>query len=434
MRHCIFSVVLALSMISMSERGLAQSNTWPWPMSGAVGIGTTVTKNALNISFNSDIDTAIIRLTNDTSSTVFAILGLMPPLTPYTNYSSISTGQDLIIHEHSQGDIILTNYQSTSLSHPYGAIRFATTPSPSSLPLIAPPPHDVERLTINPNGNIGIDLPPDTGIFAGLGNPMDQLQIGGGSIPPPGYTSAIPGLTLYGGNRFEGMLESSGGLFPVDWRYIAFNQYTNHSDTSTTRSKRIAPMSSSAIAFAANDNTNDGGMIDLHCIPYDSTTGLNDDTAHGINFHLMGNKGLQLWCDISQADVYHHILDILRPGYIPSGITRNTNGLSYFHTPLYIGSDAGGSSLVDFTNLTNVRPNIGDDSTWTLAVNGAALFKEAWVNSSDWPDYVFERDFKLMSIEEFGNYIRANHHLPELPDAKTMNNCVPLGQTEKGTY
>jgi len=190
-------------------------------------------------------------------------------------------------------------------------------------------------------------------------------------------------------------------------------------------------MSSSAIAFAANDATNDGGMIDLHCVPYDSASGLSVDTAHGLQLHLMGSKGLELWCDMSQADPYHHLLDCYRPGYLPYGITRNTNGLFYHHTPVYIGSDAGGSSFVDFQKLANVHPNLGDDTTWMLAVNGAALFKEAYVNTSDWPDYVFLPGYQLPSLDEVENYIKANHHLPGIPSASEMTaNGVPLGKTE----
>jgi hypothetical protein len=288
-------VILTICLISMSGRVCAQP-TNIFPMTGYAGIGILSPQNALHLNFSSSSgsDSAIIRLSNSApSSSVFGILGLMPA--SCQTYSSISTGEDLILHEHSQGDIILTNYQSTSLSHPYGAIRFATTPGSFEVPSVSPPPYDVERMTIMPNGNVGIDLPPETtGISAGLDTALDQLQIGGGVLPPVGYSVAMPGLTIYGGNRFEGLAKAGGDFFPVDWRYIAFNQYTDHSDSSATRSRRIALMSSSVIAFAANDVTNDGGMIDLHCMPYTSSTGLNDDTAYGINLHLMGSKGLQL--------------------------------------------------------------------------------------------------------------------------------------------
>jgi hypothetical protein len=443
-------VILTLCSISMSVRVCAQTSnsTTPdpvmWPGNPPVGIGTQLSvpfapQNALHIHYNSAdgfSKQAILRLSEGTYDTTedYGILGLMPGLGgPDTLFSSVSRGDDQIMHEHQDGDIIITNWSPWSTSHQVGgAIRFSTTGDTMKRSVPSPGHHDLERLTINGNGNVGIDLPPETtGSNVGLDTALDQVQIGGGILPPVGYAVAMPGLTMYGGNRFEGMPKIGGDFFPVDWRYIAFNQYTDHSDSSATRSKRIALMSSSVVAFAANDVTIDGGMIDLHCVPYTTSTGLNVDTAHGLQFHIMGSKGIEFWCDVSQADIYHHLFDVYRPGYLPSPLTRNTNGLFFHHTPVYIGSDAGGSALVDFQNLTNVHPNLGDDTTWMLAVNGSALFKEAWVNSADWPDYVFLPDFKLMSISDFGNFLEMNHHLPEIPNAKKMNAGIPLGQTEE---
>jgi hypothetical protein len=418
-------VILTLCSISMSVRVYAQPlNTFP--ATGPAGIGTTSPANALHLNFtnNGHNDTAFIRLSNyAATSSVYGILGLMPSSYPY--YSSLSTGEDLILHEHSQGDIILTNYQSTSLSHPYGAIRFATTPGAFDLPLISPPPHDIERMTIMPNGNIGIDLPPNPAY--GLDSALDQVQIGGGSIPPPGYTSAVPGLTIYGGNRFEGMLRDSGGLFPYDWRYIGFNQYINHSDTSSARTKRMQPMSSSEIMFTDRA----GGLVDLVGQPYNSTLGPNNFTQNTI-FQISGQQGLSLYMYMDSAIPYRHLFDVFPPGYLPYGVTRNTNGLSFFHTPVYIGSDSSSNPGCDFTNLLNVRPDIGDDTTWMLAVNGPALFKEVFIFDSTWADYVFDPSYQLPPLTEVENFVKANHHLPDIESAsKIAKTGVPVGRTEE---
>ena len=57
-----------------------------------------------------------------------------------------------------------------------------------------------------------------------------------------------------------------------------------------------------------------------------------------------------------------------------------------------------------------------------LAVNGDLLAKSIRVNTSStyWPDYVFENDYQLMSIEELNAYIAQNHHLPNIPSAKEI--------------
>ncbi len=44
------------------------------------------------------------------------------------------------------------------------------------------------------------------------------------------------------------------------------------------------------------------------------------------------------------------------------------------------------------------------------------------------PDYVFENDYKLLSLKEIESYIKANKHLPEIPSAKEIEaNGLELG-------
>lgn len=46
--------------------------------------------------------------------------------------------------------------------------------------------------------------------------------------------------------------------------------------------------------------------------------------------------------------------------------------------------------------------------------------KVATVGSSNWADYVFEKDYKLNSIAEVEAHIKANKHLPNVPSAKEV--------------
>jgi hypothetical protein len=48
--------------------------------------------------------------------------------------------------------------------------------------------------------------------------------------------------------------------------------------------------------------------------------------------------------------------------------------------------------------------------------------KVAVVNSTDWADYVFAKDYKLKSIKEVESFIIANKHLPNVPSADQMVN------------
>lgn len=444
MRSLSFSVVLTLGLISMSQSALAQGGTNTsgpimWPNNPPVGIGTVgdgTPQNALQIHHDpARLSTllAMIRLSDGSNDSLsnFGLLGLMPDILAIdTPFSSLSTGYDLILHEHENGDIIITNYTGTPLSHILGgAIRFATTGDTILRSSTSAGHHDLERMTIMDNGNIGIDLPPnDSGSMVGLDSAVDQLQIGGGIIPDTLETDPTPGLTIYGGNRFEGLPKIGGGLFPADWRYINFNNYIDHSDSSSNRFKRFAKMGSCGIAFS-NRVFDEGGVIQLNAMPYSPLRGKND-FSRVTTLQVEGNTGLALWIMDTLGNHYHHLFDVFPPGDTNGGI-RNTNGLSYFHTPLCITSDHGGDSLINFTGHPGLYPDIGPDSTWMLVVNGSELAKEIFVLDSTWADYVFDPGYKLPPITDVENYTKKNHHLPDIPSAKQIAKTgVPVGRTE----
>jgi len=59
-------------------------------------------------------------------------------------------------------------------------------------------------------------------------------------------------------------------------------------------------------------------------------------------------------------------------------------------------------------------------SAYSLAVNGGVIatrVKVATYNSSDWADYVFEKEYDLMPLEKVEKFVQENKHLPEVPSA-----------------
>ncbi|MEP1095925.1 MAG: hypothetical protein ABJG78_12490 [Cyclobacteriaceae bacterium] len=79
-----------------------------------------------------------------------------------------------------------------------------------------------------------------------------------------------------------------------------------------------------------------------------------------------------------------------------------------------------------------VKVGIGTQNVpdgYQLAVDGKAVMEEVSVQlSGNWPDYVFEFDYDLPTLESVEAYIKSEHHLPEIPSAKEMEeNGVELG-------
>ncbi|GGE17900.1 hypothetical protein [Sphingobacterium cellulitidis] len=78
----------------------------------------------------------------------------------------------------------------------------------------------------------------------------------------------------------------------------------------------------------------------------------------------------------------------------------------------------------------NGNVGIGTTShTAKLAVNGLVRAKETKVEAAPWPDYVFDEQYKLVSLEEIRHYINQHGHLPEVPTAKEVaHQGIELGK------
>ncbi|WP_343522282.1 hypothetical protein [Pedobacter sp.] len=67
-----------------------------------------------------------------------------------------------------------------------------------------------------------------------------------------------------------------------------------------------------------------------------------------------------------------------------------------------------------------------------LTVNGRIKANEIRVNGQQTPDYVFEKGYKVASLEEVESYIKKHKHLPEVPSAKEAEtNGIELGEMNK---
>jgi len=67
-----------------------------------------------------------------------------------------------------------------------------------------------------------------------------------------------------------------------------------------------------------------------------------------------------------------------------------------------------------------------------LAVNGTIHSKEVKVDMTGWPDYVFKKEYKILSLSEIKAYIDKYEHLPEIPSASEVESTgANLGEMNK---
>lgn len=78
---------------------------------------------------------------------------------------------------------------------------------------------------------------------------------------------------------------------------------------------------------------------------------------------------------------------------------------------------------ISIKNSSNVQ-------NFKVSNNGFVYARQIEVQGSgNFPDYVFEDDYKLRSLEELEAYINENKHLPEIPSAQEVNEKgINLGQ------
>ncbi|HWW40184.1 MAG TPA: hypothetical protein VNZ46_12765, partial [Pedobacter sp.] len=55
-----------------------------------------------------------------------------------------------------------------------------------------------------------------------------------------------------------------------------------------------------------------------------------------------------------------------------------------------------------------------------LSVNGKIRAQELKVETANWPDYVFEKDYQLPTLEQTEKHIQEKGHLPGIPSASEV--------------
>lgn len=114
-----------------------------------------------------------------------------------------------------------------------------------------------------------------------------------------------------------------------------------------------------------------------------------------------------------------------------SNIAAFSNGGSAL---VRIDKDGNLVSTKDISTTSKVKIGTGtiDIGTHSLAVNGSAIFTKAHVKlSGNWPDYVFEPEYKLPTLKYIEAYINKYKHLPDVPSASDVEkNGIDLGENQ----
>ena len=88
--------------------------------------------------------------------------------------------------------------------------------------------------------------------------------------------------------------------------------------------------------------------------------------------------------------------------------------------------------LLNLGEVETPKARAASNDGYKLLVNGFIGAKRVKVTQTTfWPDYVFESDYKLASLSEVEAFIKANKHLPDVPAAaKVEKEGLDVGDTQ----
>jgi len=121
------------------------------------------------------------------------------------------------------------------------------------------------------------------------------------------------------------------------------------------------------------------------------------------------------------------------PGFVTGWIAADFGG-SGSENRIVVGSGPNGTAVIGAHNNTLtawanviINPeadgNVGIGTTnpqEKLSVNGNIRAKQIKVETANWPDYVFAKNYTKMPLPELEQFIAKNKHLPEVPSAQQV--------------
>jgi len=99
-------------------------------------------------------------------------------------------------------------------------------------------------------------------------------------------------------------------------------------------------------------------------------------------------------------------------------------------TPITIGTN--NAAAITVLSGGNVGIGTTNPGSYRLAVNGGIHSQSVNVDLTGWPDFVFKKEYQLLSLTEVKTYIDQNHHLPEMPsEQEVIKEGINLGEMNK---
>ncbi|HEX7905823.1 MAG TPA: hypothetical protein VF487_18255 [Chitinophagaceae bacterium] len=265
------------------------------------------------------------------------------------------------------------------------------------------------------NNNLGVPalaITTDQKVGIGISTPAEKLTIAGtdgnihiGNILYAGYN----GISLNGSPNFN------------DYNFLSKTSDNNlYINRPAGAAIHFRQQNNNQMTIASNGNVNIGNGNPLTKLTIE-TNGQNDGiwlTSTGTtNVALLSNITPGSWNQLSQSG------DNLLMWKGSATDAADAGGL-------VIGPWSNANAGLRITPSGNVGIGISSPEA-KLAVNGDIFSKKVKVTQTGWPDYVFEKTYRLPSLDEVEKFIQQHRHLPDVPSAKEVEkNGLDLGDNQ----
>jgi trimeric autotransporter adhesin len=356
---------------------------------GKVGLGTTDPKNKLEISHGTDGFSGL-RFTNLTSNFI----------------PSVSQTADKFLSVNQNGDVVLQKMvPSVVSSNVLSSSSNLMTSNVSGLTSSANIVNSISNYinsnnqlvtTVNGVSSAPIDLPLNEFIEVddSITNELQTLSQSGNTITLShgGGSFVLPTFT----DNDSQTLSLSGNVLTIsNGNSVSLPVYSGTDSQNLSISGNTISISNGNSITIPNTNIVAGNNVAIS----GNGSASNPYQISSTDTSIYANNGI-----INQATTVNsnRIVDLNNSNLWFNTTTSSTNG------KLYVGSN----------------PNyINSTGNYKLFVEGGIMtekIKVALRNTNNWADYVFEKDYKLLSLDEVENFVIKNKHLPGIQSAKDL--------------
>mgnify|MGYP003582762675 CR=1 FL=1 len=294
----------------------------------------------------------------------------------------------------------------------------------------------VPKFTINTNGNVGI----------GTMNPNYKMHLNGGDL----FVQSSSGVIRFG---YEGANEwqmaTTGAGADLRWytttdggATIAPRHYFSQNGDVGIGGFSGSGKPISRLDVVGAGTTSSTSLFALRNASGDTLLRMRDDGRMGIGYNgttygrtlNLGGTGINMYTPNNAFG------GAIYPTDTSLVLWSNSNANNYLVLQPSWGNTGVGTYTPNAKFHVNGAMLIGSNNSrvangYSLSVTGRIICTDITsLPTSSWPDYVFDKEYKIMPLDQLEASINKNKHLPNIPSAKEIEtNGIAIGEMSRKT-